>query len=107
VTITVPNVRIYSVAGLLPDGAIYADTEDGTTGTINSIELVELLEASDGSMAGNPEHAAAIILAAKDFEALLTSTEQACADLGKYCNAQAQSNLKAWRKAFDRTKVTR
>jgi hypothetical protein len=102
INVTVPNVRLYSVAGHVTDGAIWADTEDALTGAITDVALVELLEASDGSDPANPKHAASVILTTTDYESLITAFETACLDLGKYCTTQIKSNIAKMRSVRDR-----
>lgn len=97
--VTVPNITLFSVAGSLTDGAIWADSQDAQTGVITAVQLVQLLEASDGSNPANPKHAAAIILTATDYEAFTTAAESACHDLGKYCTPAIKQTLQNWQSA--------
>ncbi len=82
--VSVPNTRIYTVAGQLDAGMIGAETNTDWTGDLTLEETITFLEP----FLGNDEHparAGAICMSAYDWNRMKTALEQACRAMGKKC----------------------
>lgn len=76
--VTVPNSRIFTVAGKLDAGMVGAETNTDWTGDMTLDETISFLEPTDA-------RAGAICMSAYDFNRLKTALEQACRAVGKKC----------------------
>lgn len=76
--VTVPNTRIYSVAGQLDAGMIGAETNTDWTGDLTLDETITFLEPAE-------DRAGAICMSAYDWNRMKTALEAACRSMGKKC----------------------
>lgn len=90
--VTVPNISICSVAGVVEDGGVCAHTEDSTTWYLTLDQLVQMLEAQPAS-GTTPAHGAALIESSEDFNALYTSLKEACRILGDRCTEEMSAQI--------------
>lgn len=82
--VTVPNVKVCSVAGVMTAGAICAETISGKTSEMDFNQLIDFLEPQQ-----NPKRAGAVFMSSEDFNKVKTALEEACRELGPKCGFQS------------------
>lgn len=87
-SISQPNVKICSVAGVMSAGADCANTLNDTTEEMNLDQWITFLEPQI-----EPPRGAALCMSSVDFTKVKNFIDQACAKLGTSCKKEAQETI--------------
>lgn len=87
-TITLPDVKVCAVAGMMSAGSDCAYTISGETSSMDLNQWIEFLEPQV-----EPARGAAMCMSSSDFAKIKTVIEQACKKLGTSCTKEAKANL--------------
>jgi hypothetical protein len=86
VSIKVPNTEVCTVAGILSEGAICAETQTHKTRDMTLDQFLDFLLPTDA-------HGGAICQSADDWNKMKTALEQACRELGTQCSLEIHAAI--------------